>query len=77
MKKELSEQVPEILSSLSMTGENQSTLQALEASLMEFETLVDKGLIKKRGNNSFSPIDSTPEVIAFNREGIEGPSQKM
>ena len=68
MKKNISKKLSETINSLNKEFEKDMLLKEFEKSSEEFEKMVDKGLLSKRGNNSFSLLDlTTVNKIAFNQ----------
>lgn len=68
MEKNISKKLSETINSMRQKFEKDCVLKEFEKSSEEFEKMVDKGLLEKRGNNSFSLLDlTTTNKISFNQ----------
>ncbi len=63
MEKSITKNLKSVISSF----KTDEITKSFEDSYNEFEALVEKGIIQKRGNNAFSTPDITTEKVSFNR----------
>ncbi len=66
MEKQLTKDLKKAIDKLDEKFSKDKLYEKFEKSSSEFDLMVDKGLIKKRGNNSFSLLDSSSINITFN-----------
>ncbi len=66
MEKELTKELTETINMLDEKFSKDKLAEKFEKSITEFEILVEKGLIKKRGNNILSILDKNSTNISFN-----------
>jgi len=67
MEKQLTKELKKAIEILDEKFSKDKLFEKFEKSSAEFDLMVDKGLIKKRGNNSFSVLDSSSMKVTFNR----------
>ncbi len=66
MEKELTVELKKTIEMLDKKFSNDKLMGEFEKSSTEFELLVEKGLIKKRGNNALSILDRNSTNVTFN-----------
>lgn len=66
MEKQLTKELKKAIDKLDKKFSKDKLYEKFEESSTEFDLMVDKGLTKKRGNNSFSLLDSSSINITFN-----------
>jgi len=66
MEKELIKELEKTIDTLDKKFSKDKLVEKFEKSTSEFEILVEKGLIKKRGNNILSILDKNSTNISFN-----------
>ena len=66
MEKELTKELKKTIDMLDEKFSKDKLVEKFEKSTTEFEILVEKGLIKKRGNNILSILDKKSTNISFN-----------
>lgn len=66
MENQLEHNMLDIIDILNDKFAQDDTTKEFEKTNAEFEKLVEQGLIKKRGNNSFSLLNGSEENIVFN-----------
>ena len=66
MKKELIKELEKTIKIVDAKFNKDQLLEKFENSVFEFELLVKKGLIKKRGNNILSVLDRNSTNVTFN-----------
>lgn len=66
MEKELTKELEKTIDMLDEKFGKDKFVEKFEKSIIEFEILVEKGLIKKRGNNILSSLDKSSTNISFN-----------
>ncbi len=66
MEKELTKELEKTIDMLDNKFSKDKLVEKFEESTSEFEILVEKGLIKKRGNNILSILDINTTNISFN-----------
>lgn len=67
MEKQLTKELKKAIEILDEKFSKDKLFEKFEKSSAEFDLMVDKGLIKKRGNNSFSVLDTSSITVTFNR----------
>lgn len=67
MEKQLTKELKKVIEILDEKFSKDKLFEKFEKSSAEFDLMVDKGLIKKRGNNSFSLLDTGSMKVTFNR----------
>lgn len=67
MEKQLTKELKKAIEILDEKFSKDKLFEKFEKSSAEFDLMVDKGLIKKRGNNSFSLLDTGSMKVTFNR----------
>ena len=67
MEKQLTKELKKAIEILDEKFSKDKSFEKFEKSSAEFDLMVDKGLIKKRGNNSFSVLDTSSMTVTFNR----------
>jgi hypothetical protein len=67
MEKQLTKELKKAIEILDEKFSKDKLFEKFEKSSAEFDLMVDKGLIKKRGNNSFSVLDTSSMKVTFNR----------
>lgn len=67
MEKQLTKELKKAIEILDEKFSKDKLFEKFEKSSAEFDLMVDKGLIKKRGNNSFSVLDTSSMTVTFNR----------
>jgi hypothetical protein len=67
MEKQLTKELKKAIEILDEKFSKDKLFEKFEKSSAEFDLMVDKGLIKKRGNNSFSVLDTSSMTVNFNR----------
>lgn len=68
MEKQLTKELKKTIEILDEKFSKDKLFEKFEKSSAEFDLMVDKGLIKKRGNNSFSVLDTSSMTVTFNRK---------
>jgi len=66
MEKQLTKELKKAIDKLNEKFGKDKLYEKYEKSSSEFDLMVDKGLTKKRGNNSFSLLDSSSINVTFN-----------
>ncbi len=66
MEKQLTKDVKETIEILDEKFSNDELFKKFQASSIEFDLMVKKGLTKKRGNHSFSVLDRGLTSVCFN-----------
>jgi hypothetical protein len=66
MEKELTKKLKKTIEMLDQKFSKDKLVEEFEKSSTEFEILVEKGLIKKRGNNALSILDRNSTKVNFN-----------
>jgi hypothetical protein len=66
MEKQLTKELKKAIDKLDEKFSKDKLYEKFEKSSSEFDLMVDKGLTKKRGNNSFSLLDSSSINVTFN-----------
>lgn len=66
MEKQLTKELKKAIDKLDEKFNKDKLYEKFEKSSSEFDLMVDKGLTKKRGNNSFSLLDSSSINVTFN-----------
>lgn len=67
MEKQLAKELKKAIELLDKKFSEDKLLEKYQKSSIEFDLMVKKGLIKKRGNNSFSILDTGSMKVTFNR----------
>lgn len=66
MKKQLTKELKKTIDKLDEKFSKEKLYEEFEKSSSNFDLMVEKGFVKKRGNNSFSLLDSSAMKVTFN-----------